>query len=264
MRIESGFAEVNGTKIYYEKMGTGNPLVLNHGNTQDRRLWDDQFHLFAEKYCVIRYDLRGCGYSDPPTGKYSYHEDLKALLDFLNIEKTYVLGLSVGGGISINFAIHYPEATAALIPVGPFITGYNWPQLSPFLQEIVKSVRRGEADRARTLWAKMHWFAFALRNPNVAPRLKQMLEDNSGWFFEKVNPVDWGKEPMTDHFGSINIPTLIIIGEYDSSDNHVVANALFERIPKARKVVIPDSGHIVNMEAPDQFNYVVLDFLERI
>ena len=70
-------------------------------------MWDDQVEVFAKDCMVIRYDLSGFGKSRVPTGPYRYHEDLKALLDFLGVAQAHVLGLSVGGGIAINFALHY-------------------------------------------------------------------------------------------------------------------------------------------------------------
>jgi hypothetical protein len=82
----SGTAAVNGTRLYYEVAGTGSPVVLvSGGGTLDRRQWDDQFDLLATRFRVIRYDIRGIGRSARPTGEFSHHEDLRALLDSLNI-----------------------------------------------------------------------------------------------------------------------------------------------------------------------------------
>jgi 3-oxoadipate enol-lactonase len=104
----TGFAEVNGTRLAYEVAGEGHPLTLIHGGLVDRRLWDDQFAAFAQHYRVIRYDLRGLGESalvkadQPP---YSASADLYALLHSLGIEKTYLLGLSAGGALAIDFTL---------------------------------------------------------------------------------------------------------------------------------------------------------------
>ena len=111
--LQTGFADVNGTRLYYEVAGTGHPLLLIHGGLVDRRSWDDQFNVFAQHYQVIRFDVRSCGDSAPITAEtppYSLEEDLYSLLKFLGIEKTYVLGLSMGGAIAINFTVaktHY-------------------------------------------------------------------------------------------------------------------------------------------------------------
>ena len=89
LQPETGIAEVNGTKLYYELAGAGECIVFIHGNFGDCRLWDNQFELFAKKYKVLRYDVRGYGKSAMPVKgeKYSPHNDLRALLDYLKIEK---------------------------------------------------------------------------------------------------------------------------------------------------------------------------------
>src|SRR5579872_3466169 len=116
----TGFAEVNSTKLFYEVAGEGHPLVLIHGGLVDHHLWDEQFSAFAQHYKVIRYDMRGFGDSglikvgDAP---YSMRDDLHALLQHLGIEKTYIMGLSMGGGMAIDFTLAYPEMVDALIPV---------------------------------------------------------------------------------------------------------------------------------------------------
>ena len=82
MSVESGFAAVNSTRLYYELAGSGTPVALIHGFTLDTRMWDDQFQPLAEHYRVLRYDARGFGRSDLPTDEpFSPHDDLRALLE---------------------------------------------------------------------------------------------------------------------------------------------------------------------------------------
>src|SRR5262245_970929 len=128
MPIHTGFADVNGTRLYYELAGAGHPLVLIHGFTLDIRMWDDQFEVFAQGYQVLRYDLRGFGKSAVPTdAPYSHPADLHALLTHLGIDHAYLIGLSMGGGIAIDFAVMDPNMTAALIPVdAALLGGYAW------------------------------------------------------------------------------------------------------------------------------------------
>src|SRR5438876_717507 len=126
MEFESGYAKVNGTRLFYDVAGIGQPIVLIHGHVLDRRMWDDQFEVFARRYRAIRYDMRGYGRSALPMGEPYYAvEDLKALLDYLGVVRAYVLGLSKGGVVAIDFAVTYPEATAALIAVDAGMTGYT-------------------------------------------------------------------------------------------------------------------------------------------
>src|SRR5713101_544743 len=107
----SGFAEVNGTRLYYEVAGEGYPLVLMHGGIMDNAMWNDQFETFPQHYRVIRFDLRGFGQSDLPVGQkpYSMRGDLRALLTFLGIDRANILGISMAGSIAIDFTLDSPD-----------------------------------------------------------------------------------------------------------------------------------------------------------
>ena len=87
------------TKLYYEELGEGEPLILLHAHTVDRRMWDDVFFKLAKKYRVIRYDLRGYGKSDMPEVGFGFlqADDLCNFMDALHIKKAHLAGLSLGG-----------------------------------------------------------------------------------------------------------------------------------------------------------------------
>ena len=126
--VQKGFAEINGTRLYYEVAGEGHALVLNHGGLVDNHLWDDQFYEFTQHFKVVRYDMRGFGDSGMLKNgmePYSMERDLFSLLQFLNIQKTYVMGLSMGGSLSVDFTLQYPEMVDALITVGAGLSGYE-------------------------------------------------------------------------------------------------------------------------------------------
>ena len=91
MHQTSGFAEVNGARLYYEMAGKGHPLVLNHAGIADCRMWDDQFAAFAARFTVIRWDARGYGRSAEPPGLYSLHDDLSGLLRHLGVDQAHVV-----------------------------------------------------------------------------------------------------------------------------------------------------------------------------
>ncbi|GCE21701.1 hypothetical protein KDK_55010 [Dictyobacter kobayashii] len=91
-QIQTGFVETNGTRIYYEMLGQGHALVLLHGGYMDRRMWDDQFSLLAERYQVIRYDIRGFGKSTLPQRPYADRDDLYACCAFLAFRRHTCLG----------------------------------------------------------------------------------------------------------------------------------------------------------------------------
>ncbi len=119
----SGIAEINGAQLYYEVKRNGHPLLLLHAGVADNRMWDAQFEAFSKQYRVIRFDLRGFGRSTMPSGSFSNYEDVRALLDFLQIKAVYLLGISFGGLIAIDFTLAHPDYTKALILGAPSVSG---------------------------------------------------------------------------------------------------------------------------------------------
>src|SRR5512133_242038 len=114
--MEPLFADVKGARLRYTEEGTGEPLVLIHSALGHLGMWDEQAAAFSTHYRVIRYDVRGYGWSTGPEGNYTDHEDLAALLDYLGVEKAILLGCSSGGGIAIDFTLACPQRVVALIP----------------------------------------------------------------------------------------------------------------------------------------------------
>jgi pimeloyl-ACP methyl ester carboxylesterase len=119
--------KLKGTKLYYEIAGAGDPLVLIHGNVGDHRHWDFQFNELSKKYKVLRYDVRRYGKSALPKTDETYRDcnDLKALLDFLKINRAHLCGVSQGADIVVDFALVYPDMCISLIPIGPWVMGYG-------------------------------------------------------------------------------------------------------------------------------------------
>ena len=267
MNVKSGFAEVNGTRLYYEAAGSGGPLVLIHGFTLCTEMWDDQFEEFAEHYSVVRYDARGYGRSAKPVlgEAYSHEEDLRALLDHLGIERTAVLGLSMGGFIAVNFAIAYPKSITALIPVDSSLMGHRRSrEFSEMLDEIYVRGREEGPEAAKRLFFSCPLFKPALERPLLASRLRRLVSAYSGWHFVNDDPrVQVLGVTAIQQLERIHAPTLVIVGERDLPDFHEVADILEQRIPGARKIVLKGVGHMSNMEDPEGFNEAVLTFLSK-
>ena len=110
-------AEVNGARLYYEAVGEGEPLVLVHAGIADSRMWEGQLTAFADRYRVIRYDMRGFGMTAMVDGPFSHHEDLRGLFDSLNVERVHLVGCSMGGGAALDFALEYPQRVGNLVLV---------------------------------------------------------------------------------------------------------------------------------------------------
>lgn len=265
----TGYIEVNGGKLYYEIAGAGHPLVLIHGGLVDSRLWDDQLRVFAQHYRVIRYDIRGFGKSTPitkDTPSYSMVEDLHSLLQQLGIEKTALLGLSLGGGIAIDFTLAYPEMVDALIPVAAGLSGFTPPAgANAQWEEIDSYLEKGDFEQAVELENRM-WTDGPHRTPDqVDPKVRARVHEMNLHNYEIQSPEGTEPEPpkkrAAAHLDEIHVPTLIIVGDQDVSYILEIADILADTIEGAKKVVIPNTAHHLNMEQPDTFNRAVLDFL---
>jgi pimeloyl-ACP methyl ester carboxylesterase len=266
MRSRHDFAAVNGTRLYYESAGTGPGLVLIHGFGLDRRMWDDQFGIFAQHYQVLRYDARGFGQSSPPLPDqpYRHEDDLRALLRHLGLERVCVLGLSMGGSIATNFALAYPDAVTALVLADSALFGYppapaTAAPLAPAPADELE--RRTQLAARRAAYLASPLFAPAHEQPTVATRLRAIVDGYSGWHWYHADPQRRGEPPAAQRLGEIRAPTLVLVGARDVPLFQERAEILAQGIPAARKVVLPGVGHMANMEAPEPFCGQVLAFL---
>ena len=268
MKKKNGLANVNGTYLYYEVAGSGEPLVLVHGATLNTQEWDEQFFCFADQYTVIRYDSRGYGKSSVPKEKdpYSHADDLKALLGQLGISKTHLLGHSMGGRLAIRFTLAYPDSVRSLGLAASSLDGHDWATQSDkeALQEIGKMYQAGKRKSALELLLDHPVFKPATENPDIRFRLIQIWAEYSGWHFTHTDPVIPPQPPAAERLDEIEVPTLVIIGELDAPGLLDTANLLASNIKDARKVVLSGVGHMPSMEAPRRFNDAVLSFLAEV
>ena len=265
-RPSSGMAEVNGTRLYYEVAGSGDPVVLVHAFTLDTRMWNDQFELLARDFRVIRYDARGFGKSAAPKPgePYSNAEDLAALLNHLDARKAHVVGLSMGGRFALDYAVTYPDGLRSLVVIDGVIGGWQWSRewLAAYAP-VVEAGRRRDVAQAKSLWLGLPLFAPARAQPAVGARLKQMVDDYSGWHFVNQNPERAISPPAVGRLGAVRAPTLVLVGERDLPDFHRMSERLERDIPGARRATIAGAGHMANMEAPDAVNKALGGFLNR-
>jgi len=260
-RPSSGFAEVNGTRLWYESVGRGPAVVLIHGGLVDSRLWDDQMRPLGRSFRVVRYDLRGFGKSDPPSGRFSPIEDLRALLDFLSIDRATVVGLSLGGMIASDFALEYPQRVDRLILSGAGLRG----DASPPDEKSLRAYRAGVAEGPEKYFDTFldaDLLAGLRTRPAARERMRRMMLDNfKALSMLRPEVYDYPKTPTIERLGDIQARTLVIIGGIDAANLQHIADTLSTRIPGARKAVIPGASHHPPVETPEAFNRLVLDFL---
>jgi pimeloyl-ACP methyl ester carboxylesterase len=258
----SGFAEVNGTRLYYESRGKGPAVVLIHGGLVDTRLWDEQMGPLARRFRVVRYDLRGFGWSAAAPEPFSHLEDLGALLDFLKIEKATVVGLSLGGIIAADFALEHPERVERLVLVGAGLRGDKQPPPKDVAAAVEAMGRGAEAFADVTMSREL--YAAVRPGTDAHARLRRMLLDN----FKAVSTfrpgfLKYPEPPTAERLGQIKAPTLVVIGSRDGQNLLNIADTLAAQIPGARKVTIPGASHHPPVETPAEFNRVLLDFLSK-
>jgi pimeloyl-ACP methyl ester carboxylesterase len=259
--VRRGLARVNGAKLYYEMKGKGPTLVLIHGGQMDRRMWDMQFDLFAGSYRVIRYDVRGYGKSDVPRRGFAHEDDLFELLRLLGADKVSIIGLSLGGRIAIDFAIKHPQMVESLVLAGPGLSGFKFSDQSGW--SIVEAARDEGLTKAAEMWLKHPYMAPAMENPAIRQKIRQLAIENGHVWLE--NPIFERemKPPAIERLSQIRVPTLIVVGDRDVEDIQKIVDTLKGGISGSEKLVIRGAGHIVNMEKPEQFNQVVLEFLGK-
>lgn len=260
---------VPGAELYYEVTGNGVPVVLVHGLALDARMWDEQVPALSDIASVIRYDARGFGRSlrHDQDGAYTHADDLWLLVDHLGIETVVLAGLSMGGRIVVEAALRSPERVRALVLLDAVLDGVPWdPESERGMQAIESGLRSGGLAAAKAAWLRHGFFAPARRAPDVANRLAQMVADYSGVHWTEPDP--HGAHPnCLALLPTLAVPTTVVVGELDVPCFADMAEVLTGAIPGARKVVVHDAGHMVNMEAPAIVNTllreIVLDVAAR-
>jgi pimeloyl-ACP methyl ester carboxylesterase len=265
--VGSGAYAVAGGTLYYERIGSGPPVVLIHGGNLDRRMWDPQFFLLGRTHTAIRYDVRGFGRSSPADRPYQSHEDLAALLDSLGVAKASIVGLSLGGRIAIDFALSHPTRVDRLVLAGPGLSGWrDWAAPdSAWRDSLALAARAGDSVGIVRAWLQSDYMKPAMGHPNLAPILERLsLENASAWMGSIRSGGDPEREadpPAIDRLGGIQAPTLIILGDRDSPPILKIVGWLGRHVPGARTEILAGAGHMVNLERPDRFNELMIGFL---
>ena len=265
----------DGVKLYYEEVGQGTPIVFVHEFADDVRGWAPQVKFFARRYRTIAFNARGYPPSDVPQDPERYSqaqavEDIKAVLDHLQVARAHVVGLSMGGYATLHFGLTFPERALSLT-VGGAGYGSVGADRAAFHRDtdhVVALFEQGGMARVAE---------FYTRGPT---RVQFIAKDPVGWqeFYDRFasgsalghantmrgvqrrRPSIFELETKLER---LDVPTLIMTGD---EDEPCLEPALFlkRKIRSAGLVVIPNSGHAINLEEPDLFNRAVLDFLTAV
>lgn len=265
---QTGVATVHGTQIAYEHSGAGFPLVLIHAGIADRRMWDAQMPVFAQTHWMLRYDMRGYGQTPMPPGPFAHRRDLIGLLEALGIKRAVLLGCSMGGTAAIDAALERPDLVAALITVGSTPSGLEIEVAPPRQWDALVAAYKAR-DLVRTAALEVEiWVDGPQRTPNQVPAaVRDLVREmnlialtNEAAGLGQPEPLE---PPAAGRLGAIRVPTLVIHGDLDQPDIPQSSAYLAEQIVGAHRVVMPGTAHLPNMERPEEFNQIVLDFLSN-
>lgn len=265
----------DGVEIYYQVTGEGYPLVMAHEFAGDITSWEPQVNYFSRRYQVITYCHRGYPPSEVPDDPEAYSQDLQVedlarLLRHLGIEQAHIGGLSMGGTLTVGFAIAHPEMCRSLVIASAGAGSdsgdrerlvASWQSLSESMttegmEKFADGYARG-AERLQFLrkdpmgWAKFH--------AGLAAHSAQ----GSSLTFRGVQMKRKTIYQLEKELQQIRIPTLVMIGDEDTP---CVEPAIFMKrnIPGAGLAVFPQAGHTINLEEPDLYNWTVSDFLTAV
>ena len=267
-------ALINGVNLFYEVVGEGTPLVFVHEFAGESQSWRPQVGFFSRRYRTLTFNARGYPPSDVPDDPAAYSQDravddIKGLLDHLKIPKAHVCGLSMGGYAALHFGLRYPERALSLTVAG---CGYgSGADREQFKKDSEDMARRLEAEGMEKV------AEFYTRRPT---RVQFLRKDPKGWqeFHDRfaaqsarghaltMRGVQLARPSVFDleeRLARLAVPTLIVTGD---EDEPCLEPGIFmkRKIPGAGLLVIPNSGHTINLEEPDAFNRALLEFLTAV
>jgi 3-oxoadipate enol-lactonase len=225
-------------------------VLLIHAGVCDARQWERQAAMLAPRR-VVAPDLPGFGETPVPAGEFSQLDGIVPLLD----GPAAVVGNSLGGRVALQLALARPDLVERLLLVSPGLPGHDWsPEVRASWAAEDEALERGDLAAATEVnvefWAQ--------------PHVRELVRPMQHRAFElALAAPEWQELPVPDlDPGAIGCPTLIAVGEHDVRDFHEIGARLAAEIPGARLVTIPGAGHLPNLEAPEAFDRLLLEFLE--
>ena len=265
----------DGVNLHFEEAGAGTPVIFVHEFAGDSRSWEPQIRHFSRRYRAITYNSRGYPPSDVPVeaSRYSQErarDDIKAILDGLDIDVAHVVGLSMGGFATLHFGFMYPDRALSLV-VGGCGYGAEPEKREQFQKETTataEKIKRDSMDVAGAAYATGPTrVQFENKDPRGWAEFKSMLADHSshgsantmlGVQAERVSLY-----ALEEELAALSVPTLVITGD---EDEPCLQESLFlkRQIPSSGLCVLAKTGHALNLEEPAQFNQQVGEFLHQV
>jgi pimeloyl-ACP methyl ester carboxylesterase len=247
--------------LYYEIQGQGQPIVLLHSGGADLRDWQFIAPQLAQTFQVIAFDGRGAGQSPPLLEPVEYVEELKQLLDHLEIDRPVLVGHSIGGQIATDFALAYPDRIAKLVLVAPGLSGHRF---SPDVEQWFEEVRAAapDAEKMTRIFLAQCPYRVVMASPQ-RDLMTAMTQHNIERSFEwKTMEMRWPQPPTIERLNNLQTKTLFIIGAQDMADNLRTAE-LFQQVPDIRFDWIDDADHMPTLTHPERVARSISEFLSE-
>ncbi len=254
-------------ELFYQMKGSGSSLLLIHAGVADSRMWDAQFDYFAEHFCVVRCDLRGYGRSFLPDGSFAYHEDIRVLIEALELAPIWLMGASFGAQVAVDFTLAYPSQVKGLVLIAPVVSGFKpVKEVEKFNENEEALLEAGRLEDATELNLSM-WVDGPYRaHDGVDPVIRKQVGEMQLHAFSHPEPdhvsLNRLNPPAIERLHEIQHPVLIISGALDVTEFVQLSELLAERIPTAKIIVVPGVAHMVSMEVPEKINQLVLEFVK--
>ena len=265
----------DGVRLHYEASGSGTPVIFVHEYAGDHRSWEAQMRHFGQRYRAITYAARGYPPSDVPedVAKYSQAraaDDIGAVLDRLGIDKAHVVGLSMGGFATLHFGFRHPARAHSLVVAG---CGYGAErdQRERFRAEAETIAAFIDQNGMQAFAAKYAYGPTRVQFENKDPRgfaeFKRQLSEHAAIGARNTQLGVQRERPslydLLDQMQALTLPTLILTGDEDWPCLQP-GLLMKQHIPSAALAVMPNCGHTINLEDPDEFNRLVGNFLAQV
>jgi len=265
----------DGVRLHYEEAGSGTPIVFVHEFGGDHRSWEPQLRQLARRHRCVTFAARGYPPSDVPESVEAYSQaravaDVVAVMDAAGIDRAHVVGLSMGGFAALHLALAHPDRARSIVVAG---TGYGAEKaFEAYFRDVSAEVARqfetqGSETFARTYALGPSRVQFQNKDPRGWLEFATQLGEHSArGAANTMRGVQMRRPSLYDlepRLCTLDVPTLVMTGD---EDDHCLQPALYlkKTIPRCGLVVLPKSGHTLNLEEPELFNRFVADFIAQV
>ena len=262
----------DGVKLYFEEAGSGTPIVFVHEFGGSFRSWEPQMRHFAHRHRCIAFAARGYPPSEVPANVDAYSQlratqDIAAVLDAAKIERAHIVGLSMGGFATLHFGLEFPQRALSLVVAG---AGYGAEkQYEEYFRSVSMEVAKQFESQGSQAFARTYSLgASRVQFQNKDPRGWQEFADLLGQHSEvgAANTMRGvqARRPsiydLEDRLKKMTLPVLVMVGD---EDDHCLQPGIFlkKTLPAAGLLILPKTGHTLNLEEPEYFNRFVGDFI---